>query len=265
MHCEISIHHIPVKIRPTEKKSVISAFMSTNLLAAVYKWLCVLLPSRVFFHLGEIWGCDFRGLLLSEFGHCCWTLCTEQAARRAADYSGEELAVFAARWCSRHQPQVRNAARPVPSSPHLDETSRCAGTVTQICWRNNREKKTLLFLFQFFIKVRGTGGNWHHAVHRVRHHCSALSALQNGLCSLPHQPVLPGRHLPETHVSHPVKPFCFRLYSFSLLVCIQFLFVIQEWESRVQAKCGAIREEPCLSEASSSFLPRAPLPEDHKN
>lgn len=39
----------------------------------------------------------------------------------------------------------------------------------------------------------------------------------------------------------------------------------QGGEFRVQTDSGEIREESCLPETSSSFLPRPPLPEDHKN
>ncbi len=133
----------------------------------------------------------------------------------------------------------------------------------------------VIFFFQFSIKAGGAGGVRRHVLLRVWYHRSPLSALQNGLCALPHQPVQSRCHQPETHVSYSVELWCFLCWSswklqllpavFFTCPYIQFLFLFQEWESRVQADCGEIREESCLSEASSSFLPCPSLSTHHKN
>lgn len=57
---------------------------------------------------GEIWGCHFRGFLLSKFGYCCRTLCQVQTAGGTVGKSGQELAVFSAGRRPGNQPQVSN-------------------------------------------------------------------------------------------------------------------------------------------------------------
>jgi len=102
-HWEILISHIFVK-----KPQPVNNWQHCACLLYFTVPDSVFIFSHVFFLLGEIWGGDLRSLVLPEFGHCCWALCKVQAAGGAVDYSGPELAVFSARWCSCHQPQVRD-------------------------------------------------------------------------------------------------------------------------------------------------------------
>lgn len=113
-----------------------------------------------------------------------------------------------------------------------------------------------VFFLKFFIKAGGACWIWYLSLHRVWYHRMALSALQIGLCALPHQPVLSGRHLPETHVRHSVKLLC-SATGCRVCICldIQFHFSFREENSGFRRIVEKLERSPvCQRLPLRSFL-----------